>query len=294
MNQLLLNIAFVSSQLLLPALAFSIVYGLEGYFSFSFAITAAVAAYTCYAAHVCLGLNFLMAACFAVLFAMMWEPASRLLIFRPMIRRGANPMTCLLASIGLYVAASESIRLCFGPETKRILSPAGSVVHLFSGVLTFVQCASVVTALICTFGCVLLVKTTSAGRLWNAVRQNTALSVCFGVNVERVRLAGCILGAGIMGLAGIFAGADTGVDINIGINLLLMGVAVSILGGGRQPFQILICSLAVGLSRESIAWVIGGAWRDTIMFGAVALVICIRSVLKHPDCALHKETSSFQ
>jgi urea transport system permease protein len=228
------------------------------------------------------------------MFAMLWEPASRVLVFRPMIRRGANPMTCLLASIGLYVAASESLRLCFGPETKRILPPAGSVVHLFSGVLTYVQCASVVAALICTFACVMLVKTTSAGRLWSAVRQDKGLSASFGINVERVRLTGCILGAGIMGLAGIFAGADTGVDVNIGINLLLMGIAVSILGGGRQPLQILICSVVVGLSRESIAWVLGAAWRDTIMFGAVALVICIRSYLKNSDCEQHNATSGWQ
>lgn len=294
MNQLLLNVAFVSGQLLLPALAFSIAYGLEGYFSFSFAIAATVAAYTCYAAHVCLGLDLLLSACCAVIFAMMWEPASRVLIFRPMIRRGANPMTCLLASIGLYVAVSESLRLCFGPETKRILPPASSVVHLFGGVLTFIQCASIVVALICTFACVVFAKRTAAGRFWNAVRQDSELSTCFGVNVERVRLVGCFLSAGIMGLSGIFAGADTGVDANIGINLLLMGVAVSILGGGRRPFQILGWSLLIGLSRESIAWILGAAWRDTIMFGTIALVICIRSLSRQPECDPHNTTTCCQ
>jgi branched-chain amino acid transport system permease protein len=280
MSQLLLNMLFVGSELFLPALGFSIIYGLEGYFSFSFAMSASLAGYAFYMAHIQLSLNLIISASFGILVAMFWEPASRFFIFKPLIRRGAKPLSCLLSSIGLNVAGTECLKLWFGPEIKRIVPPDVMTVKVLGGILTQVQCTCIVTAVLCAGTCALLLKKTTTGMLWSAVRQNSHLCSCLGVNVERVRLIGCIVGSSIMAMAGLLTGADVGIDNNTGINILLMGVTVSILSGGKKPINILLWSFLIGILRESISWTLGSAWKDTILFLTLTMVIFVRCLYR--------------
>jgi len=277
MVQLGLNVLFVASQFIIVALAFGTAYGVQRYFNFSLAFASTAAAYA-YWTFKQTNIPQLLAFPLAISIGLGWEVFTRQLVFRRLVTRGADALTCLLASLGLYVAATESVRILFGADTKQLKTVIARPFVVLGGTLTETQVAMLCSACLLACFCAVVAQYTVAGRVWNAVRQDSLLSQCFGVDVERVRTVAGAVAGGVLGCAGILSGMDVGLNPDSGLSLFLIGVAVAITARLRSVIAIVMCSVCLAVVRESLTWFLGIGWRDTVLFGLVAFALAVHSM----------------
>jgi branched-chain amino acid transport system permease protein len=163
------------------------------------------------------------------------------LTVRPLIRRGANITSSILALLGVLVIFRESLTLLFGADPlpspppfgfKRVvLGPfaGGSQQFLIIGV-TFVLFA----------GAWLFFERTIWGRAFEAVALNRRAAALMGINLRLVTTLAFAIGAMVAGLAGLLMSPLTSAHYMMGLPVAIQGFTALVIGGvGRVEGALL-------------------------------------------------------
>jgi len=274
--QLLAN-GFVNGCLYaLMALGFALIYNTTKIFHIAHGAVYTAAAYICYALHIQLHLPLAVALAGAVAAATALGALIELCLYAPLTRRNASTLVALLSSLGLYVALVNLIALLFGNETK-VLRPGIEKTYRALGViLTRIQLAEVLAAVILLPLLVVLLKATLWGRIIRAVRDNPTLAEVLGINLAAVRIAVFALGSALAGLAAALAALDVGMNPQVGMPALLIA-AVALIVGGVGTFEgPVIGGFLLGLLQSLVVWQISARWTDAITFGVLILFLLFR------------------
>ncbi len=133
--------------------------------------------------------------------------------------------------------------------------------------------------LVTTLAIILLVlffRKTTTGLAMRAVASNPAAAAVVGLRVRRVRTLSFALAGALGGLAGVLVTPITTLRYDVGVLLGLKGFAAAILGGfGSFPGAI-VGGLSLGLLESLGAAYVSSAWKDTIAFLVLLLVLFIR------------------
>ena len=78
------------------------------------------------------------------------------------------------------------------------------------------------------------------------------------------------------GLAGILVALDVDMTPTMGMNALMMGVVVVIIGGVRSIPGIAAGALLLATAQHLGAWYIGSQWQEAIAFVVLVLFLLIR------------------
>jgi len=274
--QLLANGLVNGCMYALMALGFALIYNTTRIFHIAHGAVYTAAAYACYALHIQLQLPLTVSAVGAVVAAAGLGALIELWLYAPLTRRNASTLVALLSSLGLYVALVNVIALAFGNETKA-LRPGIEKTYRFLGViLTRIQVAEVVAAVVVLPLLVLLLKGTLWGRIIRAVRDNPTLAEVLGINLAAVRIAVFALGSALAGLAAALAALDVGMDPQVGMPALLIA-AVALIVGGVGTFEgPVIGGLLLGLLQSLVVWQISARWTDAITFAVLILFLLFR------------------
>ena len=95
-----------------------------------------------------------------------------------------------------------------------------------------------------------MLKLTILGKRMRALSDNLDLAETTGINTSRVILWTWIFAAGLAGLAGVFAGAITQLQPELGFELLLPIFAAVVLGGIGNAFGALTAGVLLGVVIE--------------------------------------------
>jgi len=275
--QLVVNGLMTSSQYLLLAIGFSVIYATTRFFHFAHGASVLIGAYAALAATQWLGLPLGVAILAGIAAASAFGAAAELALYRPLRRRNATALVLMLASLGLYVTCQSGVALAFGNDAKNLLPG-----HVEQGIpflgarITRVQVGVIGAALVIWAGAWLLERRSRVGLLLRAVAVDETLSRALGVPVERIALGVFVAGSALAGLAGIAAGADLAMYPTMGLQLLMGAVVVVVVAGIGSVRGIAPAALLVGVSRQLSVLVAGSEWQDVTVFLVLLVFLLLR------------------
>jgi branched-chain amino acid transport system permease protein len=163
------------------------------------------------------------------------------LTVRPLIARGANVTSPILALLGVLVVFRESLTMLFGADPLPSPPPFGFrrvAFGLFAGVP---QQFLIVTVTFALFAAVwLFFERTVWGRAFEAVALNRRAAALMGINLRRVTTFAFVSGAMVAGLAGLLMSPLTSAHYMMGLPLAIQGFTALVIGGvGRVEGALL-------------------------------------------------------
>lgn len=274
--QLLLFILQSSAIYLLIALSFSIIYSTTRFFHFAHAVIFTSGAYFVFLLHKQLDFPILFSITIAILLSISLGCTIEYLIYKPLRKKQASSMILLLASLGTYIFLQNLISMIFGDDTKSIRSGVVKEgLKFFDARITPIQITIIITSIVVTVLMIFFYKKTQLGKSMKAVSSDRELSEYTGINANRTILWSFAIGSGLAALAGILVSLDVDMTPTMGMNALLMGVVVMIVGGNN--IKGMVCAaLLLGFAQNFGVWYISSQWKDTIAFVILVLFLLFK------------------
>jgi branched-chain amino acid transport system permease protein len=275
--QLLLNGIVAASTYALVGFGFGLIYKVTRFFHFAHGIVFASGPYFAFLFSVELGLPLSLGILLAIISSTLIGCAMEVVTYRPLRHRGASGLVLLIASLGIYVVLQNIISLVFGDETKSIrFGVVKQGITLFGASVTPVQLITigVSLALLVTLG--LFVRYLRYGKEIRAVANDSDLARISGINSEKVILLTMALGSGLAGAAGILVALDVDMRPTMGLNPLMMGVVVVIIGGVGSIPGVALGAMLLGVAQQLAVWKISSQWQEGIGFVILLVFLLFR------------------
>lgn len=191
--------------------------------------------------------------------------------------RSRNPLVLIFLTIGLSIVLRGAMQKIWGKNPLAVPPLHGETPLTLLGATIMPQAVWIflITALAITL-LVLFFKKTTAGLAMRAVASNPTAAAMVGLRVRRVRTASFAMAGALGGLAGVLVTPITTLRYDVGVLLGLKGFSAAILGGfGSFPGAIL-GGISLGLLESLGAAYVSSAWKDTIAFIVLLLVLFVR------------------
>jgi branched-chain amino acid transport system permease protein len=206
------------------------------------------------------------------------------LAFRPLRRRGADPLLTVVSSLGVALIIVNLIQYLVGAETYTF--PANTFGNLPSAInfgsaenpipIRTVQIIIFVVSVVILTGLTYLINGTKYGKAMQAVAEDPATASLLGIHTDRFIVLTFFVSSFLGSLAGTLVGASVSIaGPYFGIGFGLKGLAVIVLGGlGSIPGAVL-GGLVIGLVE---AFVPGeySAYKDAVAFGILFVMLLLR------------------
>jgi len=260
--------------LALPAVAFSLLWGLLRFPNFAVSTYLTVGAYAALVLNQLAGLSIELAWFGALLVTGVVALAVDRITFQKL--RNRRPFSLAIASIGVAFVLENVVRFVWGNNFRSYDVPvtrAMSVAGLRVGrdQLLILAVATVVMLLAQTF-----LLRTRMGIAMRATADNRLLAAVKGVPTERVIALATLGGGALAGGAGVFLGLDASVDPLMGGGLIISVFAAAILGGIGSAPGALAGALIVGIVEEVGTLVVPPTYKTAIGFVIILLVLLVR------------------
>lgn len=275
--QFVLNGLASGSVFALVAISFALIYRVNPFFNLTHGILFTFGAYLAYLLVVGANVHIAFACIAAFVVVGFTGCCLDYLVFRRLRQRGASHVILLLASIGIYVVAQNSLSIAFGDDVRSLQSGQFREGHsIATARATSGQLAMMATGLVVAIGVTLFLRMSKYGRRYRAVAENQGLANARGVNSEQVILLAFGIGSGLAGLGGVLLASDLNFSPNVGLHTLMVGVVAMILGGTNTSVGCYLGGLVIGLLQQLSVVVLGGGWHDTITFAVLVVVLLVR------------------
>jgi len=275
----------------LVALGYTMVYGILGLINFAHgevvmvgAMVALMAINALLAAALSPVLVLLLSVIIAMAVCMALGYSIERIAYRPL--RHAPRLAPLITAIGVSIVLQTLAMIIWGREYHSFppLLPNNS--HNIGGaIITEVQIAIVIVAVLVMLGLMLLVHRTRLGRAMRAVAENQTAASLMGVNINGVISVTFMLGSALAAIAGIMVSANYGVvHYYMGFILGLKAFTAAVLGGignlrGAMLGGVLlglIESLGAGYIGNLTGGVLGSNYQDAFAFVVLITVLIFR------------------
>ncbi|MFA6903417.1 MAG: branched-chain amino acid ABC transporter permease [Gallionellaceae bacterium] len=275
----------------LVALGYTMVYGILGLINFAHgevvmvgAMIALAAIQVLLAAALSPLLVLLLSVLLAVAVCMALGYSIERIAYRPL--RHAPRLAPLITAIGVSFVLQNLAMIIWGREYHSFpqLLPNASH-HLGGAIITEVQIAIVLIAILVMTGLMLLVHRTRLGRAMRAVAENQTSASLMGVNINQVISTTFMLGSALAAIAGIMVSANYGVvHYYMGFMLGLKAFTAAVLGGignlrGAMLGGVLlglIESLGAGYMGALTGGILGSHYQDALAFVVLIAVLVFR------------------
>lgn len=204
--------------------------------------------------------------------------------FRPLRRKGSDPLLTVVSSLGVAVVIVNLIQYLVGAENYTF--PANTYGNLppainFGTAETPVPIRTVQVVIFCVSVLILLVLTyfinnTKYGKAMQAIAEDAATASLLGINSDRFIVLTFFISSFLAGLAGTLVASSVSISGPFfGINFGLKGLAVIVLGGlGSIPGAVL-GGLLIGLI-EAFVPAEFSAYKDAVAFGILFIMLVVR------------------
>jgi branched-chain amino acid transport system permease protein len=206
------------------------------------------------------------------------------LAFRPLRRRGADPLLTVVSSLGVALIIVNLIQYLVGAETYTF--PANTFGNLPSAInfgsvenpipIRTVQIIIFAVSVVILTGLTYLINGTKYGKAMQAVAEDPVIACLLGIHTDRFIVLTFFVSSFLGSLAGTLVGASVSIaGPYFGIGFGLKGLAVIVLGGlGSIPGAVL-GGLVIGLVE---AFVPGeySAYKDAVAFGILFVMLLLR------------------
>lgn len=191
--------------------------------------------------------------------------------------RSRDHLVLIFLTIGLSIILRGVMQQLWGKNSLAVPGLSGETPLRLLGATILPQAVWILALTAAAIGLlVLFFRYTAAGLAMRGVASNPLAAAVVGLKVPRVRTLSFALAGALGGLAGVLVTPITTLRYDVGVLLGLKGFSAAILGGfGSFPGAIL-GGLLLGLLESLGAAFVSSAWKDTIAFLVLLLVLFIR------------------
>jgi branched-chain amino acid transport system permease protein len=177
--------------------------------------------------------------------------------YAPLRKRGAKPVTLLIASIGVTLMVQGLIRLFFGSgtysffdtETKEVLrfdmSAIGSTRPI---TFTEPQMLMVIVTIIAVVALHFFLSRSRLGKAMRAMADNADLAQVSGINTQLVVRVTWIIAGALACMAGTMLALDVTLKPDLAFNIILPIFAAAIVGGLGQAYGAIAGGFLIGFA----------------------------------------------
>lgn len=254
--------------------AFSLVYATTRVFYLALGATYTIAPYVLLGAtHA--GLPWFLGVVCALLMGVTLGLAVEELIHWPLDRRLAPAEVHLIASLGAFLVVVQVAVLIWGNDAQ-VLRAGIDIVYQFEGIRVTrgqaIGAAAGLATLILTF---MWLRWTDLGLQFRAMASNPLLLATLGCDIRRLRRTVFGLSGAMTSLVAVAAARDVGFDPNVGMRVVLVGVAATILGGHASFAGTALAGLLLGVIRAQVVWHMSARWEDATTFVLLAVFLLL-------------------
>ncbi|ELZ88707.1 branched-chain amino acid ABC transporter permease [Haloferax sulfurifontis] len=230
------------------ALGLALILGLLGVVNFAHGGLFMLGAYGAYEIVVTQGLSFWAALVVVPIAVGVLGVAMEVSVLRRLY--GKNPVIGLLATFGVFLMIEEATRARWGgtPLTFEIPPALQGAIPLGVGQIATIRLLTVVVAAFIIVSIYSLMYRTDFGLTIRAGLQDREMAEFIGINIPMRFTIVFFLGSAIAGLAGVLRGAETGMDLSLGFEFVLLAFVIVIIGGVGSIFGSVVSGLLVGVS----------------------------------------------
>lgn len=117
---------------------------------------------------------------------------------------------------------------------------------------------------------------TKIGLALRGMAQDEYTALSLGIDSDWAAMLGLALGAGLAAIAALAILPLGLISINIGYDVLLVALAVTVLGGLESTTGLMVGSLILGFAMVITSTYIGANWSEVVYLAAIVLVLAIK------------------
>lgn len=184
-----------------------------------------------------------------------------LAFYRPLRRRGARPITLLIASIGVTMMLQGLLRLFAGTATRTFFENEPKVIYRFDMswlgaarpvTLTQPQVALILLTLVAVLALHFFLSRSRLGKAMRAMADNADLAQVSGINTQLVVRTTWLIAGALACLAGTMLALDVQLKPDLAFNIILPVFAAAVVGGLGQSYGAIAGGFIVGFA-ETLA-----------------------------------------
>ena len=191
-----------------------------------------------------------------------------------LLRRGLEPP--LVATFGVSLLVSAVLTLAFGGDAQSLDAPYASSGFTVLGVsIPTIGAITLLIAVVLVVAAHLAVSRTQFGAALRASSADPTTASMMGIDVQRVYAITFAAAAGFAAVAGVLIGVGYSFAPATGTGYLLIGFTVVVLGGTTGVLGSLWGGLAVGVIQSVGSTVLGGQYRDLVVYVAFLVILLL-------------------
>jgi branched-chain amino acid transport system permease protein len=201
--------------------------------------------------------------------------AMDLLVFRPL--RHAPEMNMIIGTLGMSIFLVQAAVIAFSPNPVRFPTEFSSSYLSFLGISITLQRLLVFFITVILIGILhYVIQYTTIGKAMRACEQNSDAARLMGIDINRISLVTCGIGAALATAAGTLVGPIFLVSPQMGLAAISKVFAVVILGGmGNVPGAIW-AAFILGLAESLTAGFVSSYYKDVVTFLILITVLIIK------------------
>lgn len=200
-------------------------------------------------------------------------------MWRPLRAKRTGNIALIVVSIGLGLVLRHLYLIAFGESPRPYEEYTIQKVYKIGPVsLPPKDYVMILICVVVLVGVGLLLQRTRMGIAMRAVADERDLAEASGVDVRKVIMVTWVSGAALAALGGVMQGLSDRVVWDMGLALLLLMFAATLLGGLGTAYGAMVGGLVIGVVTE-----VGTFWISSKYKLGVALVVLIAAVLFRPQ-----------
>ncbi len=264
--QLLINGIIFGSIIAIMGLGYSLYYNVTKIFHIAYASLYTVSIYFFYTFYSLWHFNIWVSVIITMIATSVVGVIIEILVYHPILKRSGSLSIVLIASIGVMIVLTNLISLIYGNEVKVISTTITKTVKFNGIIITYPQFYQIFFSSIIMILIVLIIKNTSLGMVFRAIKNDENLALVMGINVMFYRLVSMVLSSMIVSVAGILIAVDIGFDPYVGMTMFLSGVVAFIIGGIDRFESPILGGFFLGVLESLVIWKFSTRWQEAIVF----------------------------
>lgn len=274
LSQVLLNALFVSSVYCLVALGLTLILGVMDIADFAQGALYMIGAYVAFLVMTVGGWGFVPGMALAVLAAVAVGILNNLLVYRPVMNRGANS---LIAALGVLLVLQNVALLVFGRDFQTYQPPFGrETLEIGGGVISVYKAVIIAVAAVLVPSIWLFLTRTRIGKAIRAVSQEKEGAAIVGIGRTRVSVATFAIGSAVVGLAGALVSPIYAFDAFFGADTIVKAFTIVIVGGLGSIAGVLAGVTLIGFGENLVAAYISTEYSSLVTFALLILILFAR------------------
>jgi branched-subunit amino acid ABC-type transport system permease component len=199
------------------------------------------------------------------------------LVFRPFMRRGVRPVTLLISGVGLSFLVQNALIIIWSPSPRRFSLNLGNALRLGPFLLTPGDLIMIGASAALLLLLHMMLTYTKFGKAIRATSNNIDLARSCGIDSDRVISLTWFIAGLLTAVAGVgLVLQESTLSPATGFTELFVIFGAVILGGIGRPYGAMLGALVVGILTEVAGAYLNAAYKTSIAFGVVVVLLLFR------------------